>query len=134
MTWLNLSKSKKEIPFSLLFGLLSILLGLVQFQVPGVSGTNTDLREIPLLISVFHLNSLLSFFIVSAITALGTLPLEGAHYFTSFSNHIIPLLFAGQFYKYLRHKEQKATMLGIYWFFFYDCLLLCSVNTSWNHT
>lgn len=132
MAWLNSGTLKKEIPLSLFFGVLSILLGLVQFQVPGASGINTDLREIPLLISVFYLRSPISFFIVSAITALGTLSLEGAHYITSFLNHLIPLLLAARFYKYLQGKELKATMLGFYWGVFtiaYYCLALIPIGT-----
>lgn len=132
MAWLNSNKLKKEIPLSLLFGVLSILLGLVQFQVPGASGVNTDLREIPLLISVFYLRGPISFLVISAITALGTLPLEGAHYPTSFIIHLIPLLFAARFFRHLQDKGLKATVLGIYWGIFtiaYYCLALIPLGT-----
>jgi signal transduction histidine kinase len=132
MSWLNSDKLKKEIPLSLLFGLISILLGLVQFQVSSAPGVGTDLREIPLLISVFYLRSPVSIIIVSAITAVSALPLEGAHYITSFLIHLIPLLFASRFYDYLHNKELKSTVLGISWSLFtigYYCLGLLPLGT-----
>lgn len=132
MVWLNLSKLKKEIPLTIFFGILSIVLGLVQFQVPGSSGVSTDLREIPLLISVFYLCSPVSFFMVSAITALAALPLEGAHYITSFFIHFIPLLLATRFYDYLQRRELKPAMLGISWGIFtvaYYCFALIPIGT-----
>jgi signal transduction histidine kinase len=132
MGWLNSERLKKEIPLSLFFGILSLLLGLIQFQIPGSSGVSTDLREIPLLISVFYLGSPFSFLIISALTALAALTMEGAHYSTSFLIHFIPLLIAMQFYSTLKTKELKASWKGVSWGFFtiaYYCLGLIPIGT-----
>lgn len=133
MAWLNLHRLKKEIPLALFFGGLSLLLGLIQFQIPGASGVSTDLREIPLLVSVFYLRSPFSFFLISALTALAALPLEGAHYTTSFLIHFIPLIAAIRFYGFLRRKKVSPLRKGILWGLFtiaYYSLGIIPIGTS----
>lgn len=132
MGWLTTSKVMKEIPLSIYFGILSLLLGLIEFQIPGASGFGTDLREIPLLISAFYLRNPFSFIIVSAITALAAFSLEGGHFATSFLIHLIPLLLAAKFFSYLKRKELNAAILGISWGIFtlaYYCLALIPLGT-----
>jgi len=43
-----------DILYMVLFGILSLFLGYIKFDIYGVEGGATDLREIPLLISVFY--------------------------------------------------------------------------------
>lgn len=46
--------------FTLSFGVLSCILSKVEFQIPGV--VNSDLREIPFLICLFHIRNPLFIF------------------------------------------------------------------------
>ena len=46
-----------DLIYMIIFGGLSLILGLFKFEIPGVEGGVSDLREIPLLISVFYIRN-----------------------------------------------------------------------------
>jgi hypothetical protein len=82
----------QEVAFVLLFGLLSALMGLVEFKIPGLRGTATDLREIPILISVIYLRRFVSIIGIIVISSL-SLPANGV-----FVSYFIMHLSAGIFF------------------------------------
>ncbi len=79
----------KDFLLMLFFGAGSYVIGLVQFYIPGLDGAVSDLREIPLLISIFHFSNPLFTIGASAISALGTPP-DGS-YLSTFLMHAISL-------------------------------------------
>lgn len=98
------------------FGVLSYILGLIQFNMSSVAGGYSDLREIPLLISVFHLNNPLYSIGVSFISALGT-PADGS-ILSTFIMHSISLIVTWFFYNFLKKKSSGSILLGVVWFFY----------------
>ena len=116
----------KDFSYMLLFGALSYVLGLVQFQLPGTEGAITDLREAPLLISIFYLSNPIYVIGLSLITALGT-PAEGS-YLSSFLMHVVPLFISWYIYNNLKKRKIKNLHITIFWVFyvfvFYFLLLI----------
>lgn len=102
--------------YMVIFGALSYILGLIKFQVPGIEGASTDLREIPLLIGVFHVNNPLYTIGMSFITSFGTPP-DGS-FLTTFVMHAIPLSISWYFARYLIQLKPSNAILGISWFLF----------------
>jgi hypothetical protein len=60
----------------LVFGLLSLLLGKIQFYLPGMEGGMSDMREIAILFSVIYFPHWIYLVGVSFITSL-SIPLSG---------------------------------------------------------
>ncbi len=86
----------RDILLSLIFGLLSTLLGLVRFNIPGFTAAISSLNEIPLLISVFYISNPFYLIITVVISALTT-PEQGSIYSTILM-HAGGLAFFGIFY------------------------------------
>ncbi|WKV10700.1 hypothetical protein [Marivirga harenae] len=86
----------KDILLSLIFGLLSTLLSLVKFNIPGFTAAISSLNEIPLLISVFYITNPIYLIITVVISALAT-PEQGSIYSTILM-HSGGLAFFGVFY------------------------------------
>ena len=80
----------KDFLLMVFFGVLSYLFGLIRFSVPGIEGTVSDLSEIPLLISVFHLSNPLYTIGASAISSIGT-PVGGS-FFSTLIMHSVSLI------------------------------------------
>ncbi len=116
----------KDSSYMLLFGALSYTLGLVQFQLPGMEGALTDLREVPLLISLFYLSNPLYIIGLSLITALGT-PASGS-FLSTFLMHSIALFISWYIYNNLIKRKIKNLYIIIFWIFyvfvFYFLLLI----------
>lgn len=81
---------------SVIFGLLSTLLGLVKFNIPGFTAAISSLNEIPLLISVLYVGNPFYLIIAVVISALPT-PEQGSIYSTILM-HAGGLAFFGAFY------------------------------------
>lgn len=116
----------------ILFGSISFLLGLVRFDIPGIEGAVSDLREVPLLISVFYFTNPLYLIGVSLITALGTPP-EGS-IFSTFIMHagaLIIFWYINKLFKFI----SKSSILGLLWFlcvlFYYLIILILMVLTNY---
>src|SRR5687767_3498242 len=90
----------KDFGFTLLFGILSIILGTVHFEIPGFEGSHSDLREIPLLISVFHIRHVAFLPAISLMTLIGV-PAD-ASYLATFLMHAGALVPAWAGYQVLR--------------------------------
>jgi signal transduction histidine kinase len=86
----------KDILLSLIFGLLSTLLGLVRFNIPGFTAAISSLNEIPLLISVFYVGNPF-YLIISVVISALTTPEQGSIYSTILM-HAGGLAFFGIFY------------------------------------
>ena len=110
----------------LLFGIISYILGLIQFTIPGYEGVLSDLREVPLLISVFYISNPLYLIGVSLITALGTPP-DGS-YVTTLLMHTFGLIASWYFFDFIRKKKIQFYLTGLLWFinvlFYYLCFLI----------
>lgn len=96
-----------------LFGALSLLLGLIQFNIPGVEGGITDLREIALLTSVFYQSHPVYLVGVSAITSIGTVP--GGSVLSTFLMHAVALVIMWYYHQYLSSRSLREINLGVAW-------------------
>lgn len=84
--------------------------------MPGVEGNVSDLREIPLLISVFYITNPFYTLGSALISALGTPP-DGS-FLSSFLMHAIPLLVTWYFYYNLRKLNYGNIIQGLIWVIF----------------
>ena len=98
---------------SLGFGLLSLLLGYIQFQIPGIEGGTSDLREIPLLVSVIYLPNPLYMILVSAITSLGVG--SDASMLSSLLMHSVGLVAFWYVHRFLRRFARQTLILVLLW-------------------
>jgi signal transduction histidine kinase len=89
----------KDFTLSVIFGILSTLLSLVKFNIPGFGAAISSLNEIPLLISVFYLSNPFYLIIAVVISALTT-PEQGSIYSTILM-HSGGLAFFGIYYHLL---------------------------------
>ncbi|WP_296618677.1 histidine kinase dimerization/phospho-acceptor domain-containing protein [Marivirga sp.] len=110
---------------SLIFGLLSSVLGLITIDTPGFEGSYSDLREVALLIAIFHLRNPLYIILLCVLTLIG-LPFE-LRLFPIFLMHAIPLFILWYSYQWIKKFDLTAVNLGIIWFvnsLIYYCILL----------
>jgi len=120
----------KDVFFTVLFGILSAILSKVQFHIPGVGDSN--LREIPLLMGIFHLSN--PFFIIGLdlFTLIGT-PMD-IPYLAIFSVHFVPLFISWILFKALERLQLHNTISGVAWMVitvaYYTVLLLPMVVIS----
>ncbi len=101
----------KDAAYTILFGLLSVVLSKVQFQIPGFG--NSNLREIPLLICLFHIRNLLFIIALNFFTLIGS-PAEVPSW-VMYGVHLMPLLITGLSFKILERKNLPNVLLGIVW-------------------
>jgi len=93
------NKHFRDLFLSVIFGLLSTLLSLVKFDIPGFTAAISSLNEIPLLISVFYLSNPFYALITIFISALTT-PEQGSIYSTILM-HVGGLSFFAMYYHLL---------------------------------
>lgn len=118
----------REIGLTILFYIISIALGTIQFQVPGIEGSFSDLREIPLLISIFYLKNPVSVIILCVLTAFNIPP--ETSFLSTFTMHLVGLIAGWLFYKKIKQTELSPIALGFAWsifVFIYFCLLLIPI-------
>lgn len=117
--------TSKNIFITVLLGVISAVLGLIELETPGYEGSYSDLREIALLICLFHITNPLYIIPLCLITLLG-LPLE-PRLVAVFIMHVIPLVTAWYIFRWLEKKELNTVQLGLVWcmvVIFYYCVLL----------
>lgn len=102
-----------DLGYAFLFGLLSVVLGLVQFKIPGFENSYSDLREIPLLISIFYLRHSIFVLVTSLLTLIAT-P-EGVPYSGNFLMHFIPLFIIWYVFRWIEKKKLHNLLLGSVW-------------------
>lgn len=66
------NKHFKDFFLSVIFGLLSVLLSLVKFNIPGFTAAISSLNEIPIMISVFYISNPVYLIITIIISSLRT--------------------------------------------------------------
>lgn len=103
----------QECAFLCLFGLLSALMGMVEFQMPDFSGTATDLREIPILISVVYLRHFVSIIGVILFSVL-SMHEEGA-FVSYFLMHFAAAIFLWYAYQKIRSNNFNNIQVGFNW-------------------
>ena len=95
------------------FGLLSLLLGKIQFYIPGIEGSVSDLREIALIIGIFYFRHWTSVILVSLITSIGTPP-EGS-VLATFLMHLVALFVTYFIFNYLNKNVRNRILLSALW-------------------
>lgn len=123
----------QEFAYLCLFGFLSALMGLVEFQIPGLGGTATDLREIPILISVVYIKNPVSTIGIILLSAL-SMHEDGA-FISYFLMHLPSSLAAWFIFQKIKTYTLRNWQLGIIWCFvtlFYYSLIIPSYVGSEN--
>jgi len=118
----------------LFYGVLSFILGWVKFNAPDIQGATTDLREIPLLISVFHISN--PWVTVGACLISSGSTLSDGSYLSSFLMHMISVFISWYIYRYFSRLNIQSYKLGIIWFIyvaFYYLLLLYPILIITNY-
>lgn len=121
-TWKNIGEGIFQVFF---FGLLAYLSGLVKFTIPGMEGAVSNMAEIALLISVFHVKNPLITLGICIIYSFATPP-DGS-YLSTLISHYIPLIIIWLFYKRIFKTHLNSITLGTFWFvavFAYYLLLI----------
>jgi signal transduction histidine kinase len=99
---------QKDVLLTLLFGLLSVVFRFISFNIPGIEGLQSDLRELPLIIGIIHLSNPLYSIGLSAISSI-SFSFNSAQYFYTFLGHTIPLFILWYCFNFL--KKQKFNSL-----------------------
>lgn len=123
----------QELAYLCLFGFLSALMGLVEFQIPGLGGTATDLREIPILISVVYIKNPVSTIGIILLSAL-SMHEDGA-FISYFLMHLPSSLAAWFVFQKIKTYTLRNWQLGIIWCFvtlFYYSIIIPSYIISEN--
>lgn len=103
----------RDITLSVIFGLLSTLLSLVKFNIPGFTAAISSLNEIPLLISVFYISNPF-YLIISVVISALTTPEQGSIYSTILM-HAGGLAFFGVYYHlFLRRFSSEVAKSILY--------------------
>ena len=124
----------QDIVATILFGVLSATLGLIQLNTPGFEGSYSDLREIGLLLCLFHLRNRLFIIPLCILTLLG-LQFE-TRLIAVFLTHALPLFATWHIYKWIKKKQLSTIKLGLIWIFvaliYYIFLLYPVLIISYN--
>ena len=106
----------KDSLLMLVFGVMSYVLGLIKFQIPGLETSLSDFREIPLLISILYIRN--PFFLIgmSAISLLNNWGVPS--YAPRILTHAISLIFTYYFYLFLKKQKITTLSIGFFWFVF----------------
>jgi signal transduction histidine kinase len=118
----------REIILIVFFGILSFLFNKIRFSIPGLENVTTDLKEVPLLISVFHVSNPFSLLVIYFITSIETI--TQTEFIPSYAAHAVSLVISWYFFKFIRKKNFSIVFSGItsffYILFYYMALLMPS--------
>lgn len=95
------------------FGAISIILGFLKFNIPGMDGGGSDMREIGVLLSVIFLPSWVYMLGVSFIASI-IFPFENLQVSTILM-HTVAGLFAWFFYSFIKNRTKNLLLLGSQW-------------------
>lgn len=101
----------KDAIYTVLFGMLSVVFSRVQFHIPEVG--NSNLREMPLLISLFHISNPVFLIGLSLFTLIGA-PSQIPDWIVV-SVHLVPLFIAFRSFKWLENRDLPDLVFGIVW-------------------
>jgi signal transduction histidine kinase len=105
----------KEIYLIIFFGVLSYGFNKIRFFVPGLEGVTTDLKEIPLIISIFYVSNPLSLVLIYLITAIDYM--TAGNFWPTFITHSASLIIIWYLYKFIKGQKLSTLVLAIFWFF-----------------
>ncbi len=123
----------KNLYLMLFFGLLSYALGLVQINMPGMEGTATDFREIPLLIGILYVSNPLYLIGMSLITSMSNLTI--LFFVPTLIGHSVSLIVLWYLYRFLRKQNISgimATTINLIYILFYYYVLLIPLIIVFN--
>ena len=107
----------KDLYRMLLFGALTILFSFISFQIPGLVETGrSNLVEIPLLISVFHIQNPL--FLLGTVLIGSIRPVESNLFLLNFLIHAISILISWIIYKLWIKNIANQFLKGVIWFLY----------------
>jgi len=117
ISFTSLKGFQKDLFFSVFFGSLSAVLRFVQFRLPGYEDISSDLRDIPLLIAIFHIRSPI------IVVAFGFFTLLSAPHVPLFSEqaliyalpHVVGLLFAWYAFGIIKKVKKPDWLPATYW-------------------
>jgi PAS domain S-box-containing protein len=101
----------RNLTYMVTFGLMSLLMGAIQFQIPGVQGGATDLRELAVLASVLYLTHWVYGLGVALLTAFGT-PADGS-FLSTFAMHACGVVAAWFFFHEARVRLRNEILFGL---------------------
>jgi signal transduction histidine kinase len=104
---------RQNILFTILFGVLSSLMGLVMLATPGFEASHSDLREIPLLIAIFHLSHPLFIIPLCLLTLMDIA--ETLQLIPVFVMHLIPLFITWFAFRWIDKRQFSNIQLGLSW-------------------
>jgi len=111
----SLQIPKSDWGYMLLFGIASSLLGFIQFQIPGVQDTSTDLREIPLLLALFYIRNPLSTIGLTFISTSGMFFFPESPYIQTFLMHVVSVFPASYMANIIKNKTYTALQFSLLW-------------------
>ena len=107
-----------DLVYALFFGTLSLGLGELKFNIPGVEGGQTDFREIPLIISVFYIRNPLVLIVAILITTIDLRVTGEGSAITTFVMHIIPAFITWWVYNKTNKIKSSVLIRGLVWAFY----------------
>lgn len=121
--------------YAVIFGLLSTILGYIQFVIPAMERAHSDFREIPLLISIFYIKNPLFIIITSLLTAISSS--EGTPYLATFTMHWISLSILWIAYQKIKSTGLTGLTKSVVWIIdtliYYLCLLIPIMILSFHY-
>jgi len=137
----SLKGIQKDIVYLVFFTVLSVVLRFVQFRIPGYEDLSSDLRDIPLLIAIFHIRN------PAMLVAFGFATLLSAPRVPLFSDlaliyslpHVAGLLFARYAMGKIRKINEPDWLPSIYWcavvlVYYYVFLVTAAALYHWYST
>ena len=103
-----------DFTYSAFFGLLSSLFSLIQFKVPNYESAYSDLREIPLLISLLYIRNPFYILLLCILTPISYLGRD--IYLPTVIMHLVPLIIFWFIYQQLKKRDLDNIALGTSWF------------------
>lgn len=107
---------QRNLVYMILFGIVSAVLGFVEFKIPGLENAGTDLREAPILISLFFITNPVYTIGVSLISAAGLLVSGTSPFGLTFIYHAISLSILSFLYLKIKELKLNGWWYSISWF------------------
>jgi len=117
ITFSSLKSTQKDLVYLIFFTLLSVILRFVQFRIPGYEDLSSDLRDIPLLIAIFHIRNPVIVIVLGFFTLLSApqVPLLSNLALIYSLPHVGGLLLAWYAMGKIRKISQPDWLPSIYW-------------------
>ena len=109
----HIYENYRNISVTITYGLFSAILGLIKLNTPGFEGSYSDLREVALIVSLFHLRKPIYIIPLCLITLIG-IPFD-LKIIAVFVMHAIPLIVIWYLYGWLRTRNMRSIHLAVLW-------------------